>query len=242
MTQSQFRHALLDPESPLPPGLIDPQGRPSPKRFAVYRNNVAVSLTKALEQGFPVVQRLVGDTFFAAMAGVFLRQHPPTSPVLMFYGAEFPEFLADFPPVAHLGYLPDIARLELALRESYHAADAPAVTVEALAALGADALMEARLRLAPSLRLVPSRWPIHGIWRVNTSGGEAPAALPEDVLVLRPEFDPIPLLLPKGAATVIRGLWDEEPLGTALERAPKVNPADILTPLLQGNAIVEILK
>jgi hypothetical protein len=241
MTQSQFRHALLDPECALPPGLIDPQGRPSPKRFAVYRNNVAVSLTKALEQGFPVVQRLVGEPFFAAMAGVFLRQQPPKSPVLMFYGTEFPEFLASFPPVAHLGYLPDIARLELALRESYHAADALAVPVEALASLGADALMAARLRLAPSLRLVQSRWPIHGIWRVNTSGGKPPTALPEDVLVLRPEFDPMPLLLPKGGAAVIQGLLDGAPLGAALDRAPDVNPSDILTPLLQGNALVEIL-
>ncbi len=240
MTQSQFRHALLDPESPIPAGLIDPQGRPSAKRFAVYRNNVAVGLTKALEQGFPVVQRLVGAEFFEAMAGVFLRQNPPTSPVLMFYGDGFPAFLAAFPPVAHLGYLPDIARLELALRESYHAADVPAVPVETLAGLGAETLMAARLRLAPSLRLVQSLWPIHGIWRANTSGGPAPAAAPEDVIILRPEFDPIPLLLPKGAAAVILGLREGAPLGTALEAAPDTNPADILSPLLQGNAIVEI--
>ena len=69
------------------------------------------------------MRKLVGDEFFAAMAGVFLRAHPPRSRMLMLYGDGLPAFLAEFPPVAQLGYLPDVARLEQAMRESYHAAD-----------------------------------------------------------------------------------------------------------------------
>ena len=37
MTQSAFAHALLDPEAAVPVGIVDPQGRPAPKRFSVYR-------------------------------------------------------------------------------------------------------------------------------------------------------------------------------------------------------------
>jgi hypothetical protein len=100
------------------------EGRPAGRRFNVYRNNVAASLTDALATGFPVIAKLLGEEFFRAMAGVFLRAHPPGDPRLQLWGGKFPGFLARFEPVAHLPYLPDMARLELGLRQSYHAADA----------------------------------------------------------------------------------------------------------------------
>lgn len=123
--QNTFAAALLNPEADVPLGLIDPQGRPVQKRFDVYRNNVASGLTRALEASFPVIRALVGEAFFGAMAVEFLRAHPPKSRLMMLYSDAFPPFLATFPPVADLAYLPDVARLEQALRESYHAADAP---------------------------------------------------------------------------------------------------------------------
>src|SRR3546814_13139018 len=94
----EFALALLDPERAVPKGLVGPDGEPSARRFAVYRNNVFVGLTDALRAGFPCIVRLVGDDFFAAMARVFAAATPPSSPVLLHYGAEFPDFIASFPP------------------------------------------------------------------------------------------------------------------------------------------------
>ena len=54
MNQALFAAALLDPDAALPPGVIDPRGRPAPKRFAVYRNNVASSLVDALKARWSV--------------------------------------------------------------------------------------------------------------------------------------------------------------------------------------------
>ena len=159
----------------------------------------------------------------------------------MFYGADFPDFLTAFAPVAHLGYLPDVARLEFALRESYHAADAHALPLEVLARMPAETLMACRLRLAPSLRLVQSHWPIHGIWQANTGRGPAPQMRPEDVVILRTDYDPMPHLLPAGGAEVIAALMAGQTLAQALETAPDADPAAILAPLIQGQAIVETL-
>ena len=113
--QSAFASALLDPARPAPEGLENPFGGAAGKRFDVYRNTVAVSLTEALETGFPTVRKLVGDDFFKAMAGVFLRANPPGDPRLALYGSSFPGFLPRFQPVAHLRYLSDVARLELGM-------------------------------------------------------------------------------------------------------------------------------
>jgi len=115
MRQSEFAAALLDPGAAVPAGVVDPWGAPAPKRFSVYRNNVASSLVRALEAAFPTVRKLVGDEFFAAMAGAFCLDHPPRSRMLMLYGDALPGWLESFPPVAHLGYLPDVARLDQAM-------------------------------------------------------------------------------------------------------------------------------
>ncbi len=241
MSQTEFRAALLNPERPAPAGLTDPQGRPAGRRFDVYRNNVTVSLTEALRQAFPVIRKLVGEEFFTAMAREHLRAHPPTSPLMMHYGRDMPEFLENFPPVQHLGYLPDIARLELALRESYHAADATSVSAEALQALSPDALMASRPTLAPSLRLIRSRWPIHAIWSANMRGTEAPkSAVAEDVLIARPDYDPEPHRLPDGAAPFIAALMQGAAVAEALEAGPEFDLTATLGLLLATRAITAV--
>ncbi len=240
-SQDSFAAALLDPERAPPAGITDPQGRPAPKRFSVYRNNVASSLTRALEAAFPTVRKLVGDEFFAAMAGVFLRAHPPRARVLMLYGDALPGFLETFAPVAHLGYLPDIARLDQAMRESYHAADsAPLPEAEFQRLVGGD-MVGLRLRLAPAVRLVRSRWPVQGIWAANAEDGPAPQPGPEAALILRPAFDPRPHRLAAGDGRFVQGLVDRQTLGESLDLAdaPVDLPA-VLSLLIAGRAIIGV--
>lgn len=217
MTQSAFRAALTDAGLPVPPGLTDGRGQAAGRRYGVYRNNVAVGLSDALEQAFPVIRTLVGDAFFRAMAGVFVRAHPPKSPLMMFYGDAFPGFLAGFPPVAHLPYLPDVARLERALRTSYHAADAAPVAPEVLLALTPEALERARLTLAPAVQVIGSAFPVLTIWQANTRGTPPPRAMqPEGVLIARPALDPVPQALTAAETVAVRALLSGVPLGQAL--------------------------
>ena len=72
-SQAAFAAALLYPARPCPPGLHAWNGSDPAARLAVYRNNVVSSLIDALADTFPVVQQLVGEEFFRAMAGVFAR-------------------------------------------------------------------------------------------------------------------------------------------------------------------------
>jgi len=237
--QTLFRAALLDGTLPRPAGLTDGQRRPAGRRFDVYRNNVAVGLCDALEQAFPVVRKLVGDAFFRAMAGLHVRSHPPKTPLMMFYGTDFPAFLATFPPVSHLPYLADVARLELALRDSYHAVDTVPVDPARLAALSPEALDSARLRLAPALRLIGSDWPVAAIWRANTDpAAPPPAPGPQAALVLRPLLDPVVVALPPAQGSAIAALLDGATLGQALD---ETTAGPVLALLVTHHAITDIL-
>ncbi|SFS15064.1 Putative DNA-binding domain-containing protein [Yoonia litorea] len=217
VTQTAFRHAMLDPAATVPHGIINPDGAPATKRFDVYRNNVAVSLSDALEAAFPVMSKLLGDEFFRAMAGVYLRTHPPKSPLMMFYGEAMPQFIGRFQPTKKFRYLPDIARMELAMRQAYHAEDATPVAPEALGAIAADALMSVRLGIAPAVQTVMSDFPIHAIYRANVEAdAPKPVMQPQSVVITRAGFDPQYHLINAAGAACVETLKKGQSLGQAL--------------------------
>ncbi len=204
--QAEFAAALRDPTIALPSGIVGPDEQPAPRRFAVYRNNVIVGLTNALRSAFPVVERIVGEQFFEAMARTYALAEPPHSPVLMDYGTTFADFIAGFEPASSLPYLADVARIERAWREAYHAADAVPLTAEDFAAVGADEIAGLVLELHPSLRLLTSRFPAQTIWKMNASDGDivpVDMSRAEDTLIVRPDAEVEVRVVPPGGAAFV---------------------------------------
>lgn len=240
--QSTFRAALLDADHPVPNGLLDGHGNGAGKRFNVYRNNVAVSLTEALEQGFPVLRKLLGDQNFRQLAGLYLRRNPPTSPLMMHYGEGMPAFLDGFSPLAHLPYLREVAALELALRRSYHAADVTPIEPDILGQFAPEDLMRVRFDIAPAVQVIPSAYPIYDIWAYNMiDGAPKPAPVAQDVLITRPEFDPVPHAMAPGGAAFVTALREGQTLGAAFHATPDdFDLSPVLGLLLSGAAIAHV--
>jgi Putative DNA-binding domain len=304
-TVRAFAAALGEPSAPPPATTYGRMGAPDARRFAVYRNNVAVGLIGALEARYPVSRRLAGDDLFRAMARAFVRAHKPRSPVMIAYGVEFPEFVAEYlafaaggpglrqtaleltqrslrrvsspqspskgrasfgrptagedqgggshgpirqegsgasdnllghrdpPPIgrseerpsvgrampastrgggcakridsAEIQYSPaclvDVARLENAWVEAYHAEDASVATVGELAALSPDCLLGTRIVFHPAARLLRLATPAASVWAsAQSSDGPAAASegIREDALITRPDCDVRVRVLPPG--------------------------------------------
>lgn len=141
---------------------LDPAG------VAAYRANAGAAAERALAAAYPTVQQLVGDEAFAAIARQLWRQHPPVRGDLAQWGEALPAWLAADPSLAGEPYLPDVARIDLAVHRAEMAADAafdPAV----LARLAEVDPATLHLRLAPGAALVLSPHPVATVWSAHRS-------------------------------------------------------------------------
>lgn len=224
-SQTSFAAALVDPEMPLPAGVTTARGEPDAARFAVYRNNVAVGLIKALEAKFPTVLRLVGEVFFRGMAGAYCASHKPTSPLIFEYGDDFPDFVDGFEAARGVPYLGDVARLEAAWLRAYHAADMPPLGPADLATVAPERVGDIRLTAHPSAGIVSSAFPVGSIWAANRKDHVEPVRhwRPETVLVMRPEVEVGVHVLPTRDAEFAACILAGHPLASAAETAARAD-------------------
>lgn len=217
-----FAPALLDPDRETPSSVSGPNGKAARKRYNVYRNNVTVSLINSLTATFPATLRITGPDFFRAMARFHVRATPPSSPLLFEYGSDFPDFVEGYEFARPVPWLADVARIERAWLDAYHAADAEPLAPQALASIPAERLSDTVLTPHPATRIVCSRFPAVTIFAANRSDGPVgriEATEPEDALVTRPHLEVIVRRLPPGGAVFLIRLIAGEPLGAAAAEA-----------------------
>jgi hypothetical protein len=205
--QYDLARALRDPDLAVPRGMTAHNSDAPEKRFAIYRNNVMVGLVSALESRFPATRNIVGADYFKGAAKLFAAAQPPRSPLMMFYGDEFPAFLADFEPAREVPYLADVAKVEVARTR---------------------ALAEMRFILHPSVEIVASDYPVVTIWAMNSGELEVVPITDwrgEDALVSRALCDVEVRRLPPGGKTFLQSLAAGNPLGEAAAAALASNPS-----------------
>ena len=322
-TVRAFTAALDDPSAATPPMTRGRMGAPDARRFAVYRNNVAVGLIGALEARYPVSRRIAGEDLFRAMARAFVRANRPRSPVMIAYGGDFPEFVGEYlgqnletcarvssplvgedqgggsrrpmrvrgsgasanllgprnpPPIgrseerpsldglmpaptrgggcanasvsseAHraIASLVDVARLENAWVEAYHAEDASVGAVGEIAALDPDSLPATRIVFHPAARLLRFLTPAASNW-ASAQNPDHPIALAEgpgeDALITRPDCDVRVRALPPLAYDFALRLREGATLVDALSALddPAFDFGTHLVGLIESGAVASII-
>ncbi|WP_219117941.1 DUF692 family multinuclear iron-containing protein [Janthinobacterium sp. UMAB-56] len=224
--QQAFATALLDTAADLPSFA----GEAVPQRFSLYRGNLSATWRRTLGQAYPVVLALVGAEFFGGLARAYGRQMRSDSADLNQFGARFADFLAAFPPVDALPYLPDMARLEWAVHLAHYAPDAQGLAPEFLAALHAEQLEARRFAMHPACALLASDWQVAALWQAHqegAGGGGFPQAMrvASRALVCRPRWKAQVLLLDAAAHAALLALQQGQAFGAALDAAFERDPA-----------------
>jgi hypothetical protein len=207
--------------------------------LAVHRNNVTSSLIKVLTARFPVVRRLLGEDCFLESARRFIVAEPPRSPLLLQYGDGFPEFLRSIGDDACIA---DIADLEVARGNAYHAADAVSLPPQAFAAILTERVAGLRLTFHPSMSLLQSRFPTVSLWQANQEAGDATVPQgPEAALIARPMLEVEIWNLPPGGFAFLtalrRGATMAEAAEAAMDAAPEFDLAVNLSVLIKANIV-----
>jgi len=250
--QDAFAHALfagLDGAHDLSPELACLVAQPG---FAVYRNTVVKGCIDALGANYPAVLALCGEEAFRAAAVGHLRAHPPATPVLLEYGANFADFLSTLAPGEPAPPLADVARLDRFWTEAHLAPDAAPLLPDALAGLDQEVLGAVALRPHPSARWA---WfegrPIVTLWRRareaaaggSAVDGEAVGESPgEGVLIVRPHDAVESVDLDAAGCAFLdacaRGAVLLDAALAALEASPQADLSALLSKLLRAGALV----
>jgi hypothetical protein len=183
------------------------------ERLSVYRGNVVGACTKALTGAYPVVAKIVGESFFEGLAREYLRRFPSTSGDLNEFGAQLSQFVARFEHTQDLPYLPDVARMEWLVHRAYYAADEPGPG----------------LCLAPACALIASPWPLARIWQIHQDDYEGEFSVdleagPERILIYRPRFRVLVGAISTGAYRFLERCGAGAPVAAALDAALVAEP------------------
>jgi hypothetical protein len=227
--QAAFVAGVFDDQESGAQSYVLANGMPPEARLAIYRNNIFHNYQQALRDVYPVVERLVGEEFFAFAAKRYIPCHPSHHGNLHCFGAEFGTFLDGFAPAAALPYLGDIARLEWHVHEVFHAADRDAMRVQRLAALPIEKMPHILCTLHPACRLFASPFPVDRIWQLNQPDAAADETIDLDagrvwLLIRRRGFVIEVEALDEAQFALLAAFRDGLTLQQALARALAVAP------------------
>ncbi|MGJ7917710.1 DUF692 family multinuclear iron-containing protein [Massilia sp. LXY-6] len=233
--QQAFGAALVDPA--LAP-LLAPRLKGDAGRLGIYRGNLSSAWRRALASAYPVLRRLLGEERFDGLARAYGRLQPAQDPDLNRFGAGLADVLAgdeDRP------WLPDLARLEWSVHESWYAPDAPAPSASGprsvLAGLRPDQFGASRAILHPSLRLHASGWATAPLWlSLQPDGAAAPAQMKQasHALVLRAHWQVSVRELGAAEYAALARLADGAHFGAAFDAAFDVDEEAPIADWLDG--------
>ncbi len=197
-------------------------GAPGVERLAVYAGGYLARVEEALAEVYPAVRQVLGHGVFTELAQAYAAQVPSHDYNLSFAGRHLAEFLSAWPRTRELPFLPDLARLEWAVSEAFHAFEVPPLALETLADHPVEAWDQLRLGFQPSVRCVTSVWPILDIWEARTRPVDtvriALVDRPQQVLVARRGMQVVCAPLTPWQAQFLTFLLAGQSLGAACQQ------------------------
>ena len=212
-------------EAIVPGGTLDAAGA-----LAVYRIGYVARLTEQLGETYRTVWRAVGDESFYALSREYIAAHASASYNLSDYGRSFPEFLAGSREAVAAPFLPDLARLELAFHEVFHAAAHAPITAGELATIGGhgDGLAGVKLEIGGAVRLLACEHAVLELFRHRDDDAEpdvGDTGRRQWLLLYRRRSDVFVEEISCGTYAALDALAHGETVDAALERACASEPS-----------------
>ena len=196
-----------------------------------HANTISHARIRALEETFPLTRQHLGDAAFNELARDFVETNVVRASDVNRIGLGFSDYLSD-------AATRELAQIEWAWLESYHAAEAGPLTLGDLAALDEAALLALAVAPHPSVRTVNISVPIASA--LQELAGQQPAA----ILCVRPDAEVrlVPLdtvQLAVFAASARKSASLGNLLTIAIEQAGEPAPLEPILQLIGAGALVK---
>lgn len=197
-----------------------------------HANTISHARIVALEESFPLTRQHLGDAAFNALVRDFVETDIARASDANRIGLGFPEFLDDTATI-------ELARIEWAWLESYHAAEAEPFTLADLGGLDEAALLDLPVTPHPSAHIVNISSPIAAA--LNELAGQQPAA----ILSVRPVAE-VRLVSLDAVQRAVFGASEQKKatlgnlLAIAIEQAGEQAPLEPILYLIGAGALVKV--
>jgi hypothetical protein len=138
-------------------------------RMSVYAEAFSARIKDAMLECYPAIRAGLGQERFEALAWDYQRFVRPRSYDLGHAPYALPEFLETHPALEEFPMLADLARLERALSESFHADSHESLKKGDLSKWMRQNAASIFLVLQPHFRWLSSRWPLLRLWKDHNS-------------------------------------------------------------------------
>jgi hypothetical protein len=197
------------------------------EQLEIYREQFWLRHTSSLVEDFPGLGGILGQADWERLVELYLGQVAPESYTLRDLGARLPEVIEAAAWLPHRALCLDMARLELAYVDVFDAPDLPPLSPERLAAIPEESLADARLVVAPWVRLLAVRYPVADLRRRlrSLADGDEPVPIPDEapqqLLVYRRDLRLWDMPLTRVAHGFLSALSAGQSLGAAAELAAR---------------------
>jgi putative DNA-binding protein len=157
------------------------------ERINIYADAYFHRLLDCLHEDFPATSAVVGSDNFVALVRDYLSAWPPTEPSIFYAGRYLPAFLRNHPLVRRWPFISELARLERAILDVFHAADVSTLSNEAMRAIPPQQWSTIRLKTHPAVEILHNEWRVTDLLGDVQSGREweKPAHRKSTVIVWR---------------------------------------------------------
>jgi hypothetical protein len=157
------------------------------ERINIYADAYFYRLLECLSQEFPATLAVAGPGEFVNLVRDYLAWRPPTEPSIFYAGRYFSEFLGKHRLTRQWPFIAELARLERATLESFHAPNAPPLTEEAICKIPSRHWPTIELQMHPTVRILRNEWRVTDVLSSVESGREwcEPARETATVIVWR---------------------------------------------------------
>jgi hypothetical protein len=209
--------------------------------IAAYRSHAAAQAVRSLGAAYPVVESLVGQENFEALARLLWREQPPQGGDLAQWGAALAAQIEGLPElVADLPFLADVARVEWALHSMAVLGDAQAEPAS-LTLLAHEDPANLRLDLAPGTACFSSAWPVVTLIEAPRAAPPRRAPSAETARVWRCGWRPSLCKAQPGEPAFLRAVQEGKSLGAALGCAAGFDFSAWLAPAVQEGLLLRVV-